>query len=326
MKHDLRIEGIAYRLRPIRLDDAKLVVDVRLEDQERNQYIHAISEDLDVQKKWLESYFEREGDYYFVVENMLTGESEGLVGIYDLADGKAEWGRWVVKKGSLASAESLDLLFRLAFDTLGLTELYCRTICDNERVVSLHDSLPQLRRGLLENHSEINGVTYDVVEHYVTPTHYSEKVAPNLESKAMLIFQRNLRSLIGNLQFHHIGVATNSIEKELTPYRFLGYVREGAVFEDPEQGIRGQFITAPGKPRLELLENLGGSTTLNVFLDNRVKLYHFAYKTAKIEEAVNLLNRNKIRIVSPLKTSVYFKKRICFLSLSAGLLLELIED
>jgi len=325
VKHDLKIEGIGYRLRPIRLDDAQFVIDVRLEDQQRNQFIHTISADLAVQEDWLERYFARSGDYYFVVENKLTQEPEGLLGIYDLCDGKAEWGRWVIKKGSLATVESLDLLFRVAFTDLNLDELYCRTIVDNERVVSLHDSLPQLKRGIKNNFLEINASRYDVVEHYVTPQHYYDEIASSLESKAMLIFQRNLRSLIGELEFHHIGMATNSIENELTPFRFLGYAREGPAFEDLEQGIRGQFIVAAGQPRIELLENLECSTTLDVWLENRVKAYHFAYKVKDIEEAIIVFNRNRIRTVAPLKISTYFKKRICFLLLSPGFLIELIE-
>lgn len=326
MKHDFKQEGLGYRLRPIRLSDAQFVIDLRLEDQDRNQYIHAISPEISLQEEWLQRYFDREGDYYFVVENKLTAEPEGLVGIYDIEDGKAEWGRWVIKRGSLATTESLDLLFKVAFQVLNLSELYCRTICDNARVVALHDSLPQLSRGTLKKFLQLNEVRYDVVEHYVTPEHYFAEIEAALEKKAMLIFQRNLRSLIGKLEFHHIGVATTSIEKEFTPYRFLGYVRENATFEDHEQGIKGQFITAPGQPRLELLENLEGSATLDVWLKSRVKMYHFAYKTANIEEAIEILNRNKIRVITPLKISVYFKKRICFLMLSPGFLLELIEE
>lgn len=326
MKHNYRIEGVGFRLRPVSLQDAQFIVDVRLEDSERNQYIHKISSDIVDQQAWLTRYFERDGDFYFVVENKITGEPEGLIGIYDIDNGKAEWGRWVVKKGSLATVESLDLLFKVAFNELQLDELYCRTIRDNERVVSLHDSLPQLKRGVLTGFIELNGQKYDVIEHYTTPEHYINVLREELEKKALFIFQRNLRALIGGLDFHHIGVATNSIESELGAYRLLGYAREGHSFEDPEQGIRGQFITAPGQPRLELLENLTGSTTLDVWLKDRIKMYHFAYKTANIEQAVELLNRNRVRTVSPLKKSVYFEKRICFLLLSPGFLLELIEE
>lgn len=326
MKHNYRIEGVGFRLRPVSLQDAQFIVDVRLEDSERNQYIHKISSDITDQQAWLTHYFEREGDFYFVVENKITGMPEGLIGIYDIDNGKAEWGRWVVKKGSLATVESLDLLFKVAFNELQLDELYCRTIRDNERVVSLHDSLPQLKRGVLTGFIELNGEKYDAVEHYTTPKHYINVLREELEKKALFIFQRNLRALIGKLDFHHIGVATNSIESEFGAYRLLGYAREGHPFEDPEQGIRGQFITAPGQPRLELLENLTGSATLDVWLKDRIKMYHFAYKTANIEQAVELLNRNRVRTVSPLKKSVYFKKRICFLLLSPGFLIELIEE
>lgn len=326
MKHDLHQEGVAYRLRPVRLKDAQFIIDVRLEDQQRNQFIHTISPELSSQQAWLEGYFERDGDYYFVVENKLTGEPEGLIGIYDIEAGRAEWGRWVISKGSLATTESLDLLFKIAFRTLKLDELYCRTICNNSSVVALHDSLPQLRRGELKQFLELNGTQYDVVEHYVTPEYFSDELEPGLEKKAMMIFQRNLRSLIGKLEFHHIGVATNDIEQEFQTYRFLGYSREDPSFEDQEQGIRGQFITAPGQPRLELLENLEDSTTLDVWLEKRIKMYHFAYKTTNIEDAITVLNRNRLRVVAPLKMSTYFKKRICFLMLSPTFLIELIEE
>lgn len=312
-------------MRPVTVDDAQFIIDVRLEDAERNQFIHRISEDLSAQQGWIDRYLERDDDYYFVVENKLGRQAEGLISIYDIADGRAEWGRWVIAKGSFAATESLELMFKAGFDHLHLDELFCRTIADNRRVVSIHDSLPQLTRGRLDKFVLLNGVHHDVIEHYTNPTHYTEHIAPGLEKKALKIFQRNLSALIGRLEFHHIGIATHSIEEEFRAYRFLGYSREDAKFEDPEQGIRGQFITAANQPRLELLENLEGSDSLDVWLDNRVKMYHFAYKTRHFDTAIKVLNQNRIRTVSPPKRSVYFKQRICFLMLSPGFLIELIE-
>lgn len=325
MEHNLHCEGVGYRLRPVQLKDAQFIIDVRREDENRNKYIHHTSPDLADQEHWLQQYFKREGDFYFIIENKLTQDAEGLISIYDLNDDKAEWGRWVVKKGSLATTESLDLLFKVAFSDLNLKEVYCRTISENSQVISLHDSLPQLTRGTLKNFIDFGGSKYDVIEHYTTPNHYVDQLQQTLEQRSTQIFLRNLRSQIGNLEFHHIGVATDGIEAEFQKYRFLGYVREDAMFEDPEQGIRGQFITATGQPRLELLENLEGSSTLDVWLKDRIKMYHFAYKTTHIDQTLALLNQNRIRQVTTLKTSVYFKKRICFFMLSPGFLLELIE-
>lgn len=325
MNHKIHRNGIGYRLRPVRIEDAQFIVDVRLEDKDRNRFINTISEDVRLQEEWINRYLERDGDYYFVIENKLTGDKEGLVGIYDLVDGKAEWGRWVVKKGSLCTVESLFLVFQVAFENLELKELFCRTISVNEAVVSLHDSLPQMRRGVLENYLELNGEKYDVVEHYVTPSYFREKLEADLEKKSMFIFQRNFRSILGPLEFHHIGVATDNIEREFEAYRFLGYAREDQVFEDPEQGIRGQFITAAGQPRLELLENLPESKTLDSWLESRIKFYHYAYKVEDIEKVVEVLEKNRIKLLSPLKHSVYFKKRICFLMMSNRFLIELVE-
>ena len=127
MKHGISIDGFGYRIRPVKLSDAQFIIDARLEDSERNRFIHTISHDIEEQERWINAYFEREGDYYFIVENRLTGQPEGLIGIYDVKDGKAEWGRWVIKKGSFAAVESVDLVYRAAFEKIGLEELYCRT-------------------------------------------------------------------------------------------------------------------------------------------------------------------------------------------------------
>jgi len=106
----------------------------------------------------------------------------------------------------------------------------------------------------------------------------------------------------------------------------LGYSRESKIFEDSLQGIKGLFIVAPNQPRLEILENLAGSATLDFWLKNKIKIYHFAYIVKDIEKVVEILNRNKIKMVSPLKLSSYFKKRICFLAMSNMFMIELIEE
>ena len=63
------------------------------------------------------------------------------------------------------------------------------------------------------------------------------------------------------LEFHHIGYATPSLEKERAFFAFLGYHLEGEPFADRLQGVTGCFLSGPG-PRIELLENLIGANTL----------------------------------------------------------------
>ncbi len=326
MDHRISLDGYAYRLRPIRLSDAEFILRVRLEDKERNRFIHEIPNDVSVQEEWLRAYLERPDDYYFVIENKMTAQPEGLIAIYNFeGNGRAEWGRWVVQKGSFASVESVNLIYRVAFEKLGLAELCCRTIRDNTAVVSFHDSIREKTKGILKDYCSIGDQSFDAVEQYAEKAYFYDTVKPDLDQKSCTIFLRNLRVETGGLQFHHIGVAAKNIGKELAAFRMLGYREEGAVFEDKSQGIRGLFLTAKGQPRLELLENLEGSDTLTPFIDGRVKMYHMGYCVSNIEHAVEVLTRCRVPIVSPLKQSVYFGKRICFLMLPNLYMIELIE-
>ena len=325
MKHNFKLDGYCYRLRPIRKSDAQFVIDVRLEDAERNAYIHPISPDVSVQEVWLERYYEREGDFYFVVENRITGEAEGVIAFYDVAGGKAEWGRWVLKKGSLAAAESVYLIYRIAFEQAGLEELCCRTLAANKAVVDFHTSIGERTRKILKDHAELDGKYYDAVEQYADNEIFYKDIAPTLERQAQMVLKRQCKKSFGGFTFHHVGVATKSIEKELPLYTLLGYEMESDFFEDPLQGIRGRFLTADGHPRLELLENLPDSHTLDPQLEANQKLYHTAYYVGDIEKAVEVFTRNRAKVISPLKESVYFGKRICFLLLPTMAMIELLE-
>ncbi len=325
MKHKLSADGFLYRLRPVKLTDARFIIDTRLEDSERNKYIHKISDDEDAQRAWLNEYFDRDGDYYFVIENRLTGSAEGLIGFYDEKDGCAEWGRWVIKKNSFAAVESINLLYGIAFEQLGLSELYCRTLRANEEVVSFHSSIGEKTRSILEGHFELNGERYDAVEQYADRDTYYKDIKPLLDRRSMMIFKRAFKQTVGDLEFHHIGVATKDIDKEYACFSLLGYAKEGEPFEDENQGVRGQFIVAKGQPRLELLSNLDGCGTLDGFIESGNKMYHFGYMTSKIEKAYEAFLNCKCRVLSPMKESVYFGKRICFLVMQNRYIIELIE-
>lgn len=326
MKHKYSMEGFAYRLRPIKKTDASFIIEIRLEDMERNQYIHKISRDVAEQEKWLDLYFEREGDYYFVIENRLTGEREGLISFYDAENGRAEWGRWVIKKGSLAAVESVDLLYRIAFEKVGLTELYCRTLAVNTQVVSMHESMGELTRGIETDAFELEDGLYDAVVQYSTRQHFYEKIHPDLESRAMMIFKRNLRRIAGTLKFHHIGVACKDVEREFPMFSILGYHRESPWFEDETQGIAGMFITAEGQPRLELMEDINDSGTLAPHIKSGNKMYHFAYTVSRMDDMLQTLQKAKAKMISSPQISSYFGGRICFLVLPNMYMIELIEE
>lgn len=164
MRHEFHIEGPAFRLRPVTGDDSAAIVALR-NLPELARFINATSSDPADQRAWLERYHEREGDYYFIVEGR-DGALEGTIALYDVnAELRtAEWGRWILRPNSLAAVESALLLYRLAFDRLGLDAVYCRTVAANKAVVSFHDSCGLERNGTLPGRFEQGSIQHDLIE------------------------------------------------------------------------------------------------------------------------------------------------------------------
>jgi len=326
MKHSIHRQGLTYSLRPVTLIDSAAIVQLRNPTSERNCFINPISLDTKLQDEWLLSYFEREGDYYFAIVNNQTDETEGFIGIYNVNNAAAEWGRWILREGSLAASESVDLLYKIAFNDLNLNEIYSRTLESNKSVINFHDRLVGCRYQKIEKHVEINGIFYDAIEHRLSKVQFLKDVQPKLESQATRLLTRSMSATFKGLKLHHIGVACNEIEADFVTFRIMGYEREGLSFADPIQGIKGMFISHPTQPRIELLENLPSRGTLNRFLENHNKLYHLGFEVSNIDAALEALTAFRARILSPPQYSSYFNSNICFLVMSNRLIIELIES
>ena len=133
MKHAIFEEGIAFRLRPVRREDAPLIVELR-RDPERTRFLNAIPLTIAAQEEFLDRYFERPGDYYFVIEDRDSGRADGLIGMYDLDGDVAQYGRWVLRPGPVAAIESLLMLYRVGFEQF---DLRSPGGCQEQHVVSL---------------------------------------------------------------------------------------------------------------------------------------------------------------------------------------------
>ena len=69
MRHDIHLEGFNLRLRPVRIEDAAFIVWLRNLDYVKGN-VGDSAVDVVGQEAWLKAYFEREGDYYFIVETL----------------------------------------------------------------------------------------------------------------------------------------------------------------------------------------------------------------------------------------------------------------
>jgi len=193
MKSDLKFDGFAFRLRPVSDEDAAFILELR-SNPELNYYLHATPPTIENQLAWQDRYYQRPDDYYFIVECKNTGEKEGVIGIYniDLQQRSAEWGRWILKSGSLAAIESAWLIYRVAFEIFSLDSVYCCTIVDNAQVVSFHDSCGIPRSIPRQKRIEIDGEYFPVVEHRVDQPIWSV-----IEPRLMKLSQLTARKVRG---------------------------------------------------------------------------------------------------------------------------------
>jgi RimJ/RimL family protein N-acetyltransferase len=184
VRHDVAVEGYAYRLRPVAAGDARFIMDLRT-DPKRNAFIHPTPNNIDLQKRWIEEYFERAGDYYFVIESRAAAQPQGTIGLYtiDIARRCGEWGRWVVQEDSMAALESAVLIYRVAFDMLDLSMVYARTAITNERVVRFHDVCGLERHAVLPGFLQLRAGAVDAVEHRITRERW-ENIKAALGAKA----------------------------------------------------------------------------------------------------------------------------------------------
>lgn len=191
MRHNYRVDGYAICLRPVNDSDVDFILKLRT-DRSRNQFINATSILPDNQLAWLARYYERAGDYYFVAENLVTGLPEGLISLYDIKNESGEWGRWVLREGSPWAAESALLIYRFAFDILGLDTVYCLTVADNSAVVSFHDSCIATHRLPLSGFLELNGTKVECIKHVFAQSSWPELYA-RLNGPAKLLARRMQR-------------------------------------------------------------------------------------------------------------------------------------
>lgn len=168
MEHDIEIKGKAFCLRPVNNKDAKFILSLR-NNPKLNKYIGPTSPKIEDQINWLNNYYHRENDYYFVIENQKNKAPEGLISIYKINKKHlyGEWGRWIIRPGSLSAVESVWMMYRCAFEILNLKEVFCITVAENRSVVSFHDSVGFTNRKLIPSFFNTTNKIIDGIEHRI---------------------------------------------------------------------------------------------------------------------------------------------------------------
>jgi RimJ/RimL family protein N-acetyltransferase len=117
------------------MEDAAFIVWLRNLDYVKGR-VGDSAADVAGQETWLNRYFDREGDYYFLVET-LNEVRLGTHAIYNLNETRAEIGRIVIRSGVSAGVPASLLLLDLFYGQMGMTQVRATSVASNYKAHSL---------------------------------------------------------------------------------------------------------------------------------------------------------------------------------------------
>jgi RimJ/RimL family protein N-acetyltransferase len=137
------IENEKVRLRLLHEGDLPLTLRWRNQDHIRRWFIHSDIITPEQHAGWFRQYQERDDDFVFIIEDRgADNQPVGQASIYhiDWAAGRAEYGRLLIGEaqasGKGLAVAATQAAIQIAFEGLGLQELYMEVYADNVRSIA----------------------------------------------------------------------------------------------------------------------------------------------------------------------------------------------
>ncbi|MCQ2241395.1 GNAT family N-acetyltransferase [Treponema sp.] len=142
-----KLIGKYVTLREVREDDADFILKLRC-DEKKSKFLHKTEFDIENQKKYIKSYFEKSDEWYFISEDK-DGNPIGTYRIYDLRQNSFCIGSWLMVEGTTAEQSfETDYLVRMyGFDVLGFNKIHFDVRKGNKKVLRYHKSLGAIQTG-----------------------------------------------------------------------------------------------------------------------------------------------------------------------------------
>jgi RimJ/RimL family protein N-acetyltransferase len=134
----LSIRGIKTILTEISEADAEDIVNLR-NDPANNKFLFQKPISIEEQLNWIKRNMGLEKAKNFKVTN-IDSEFKGTISIYNIEEGRGEFGRYIVTN-PVNAIEAEYLLLKICFEQLGMTAVYCQTNMDNKAVWGQHVKL-----------------------------------------------------------------------------------------------------------------------------------------------------------------------------------------
>lgn len=134
------------------IDDSNFILSLRT-NIKLSRFLHSTSNDIELQKKWMVAYKEREKegkDYYFVYSH--HGIPFGVNRVYDIKENSATGGSWICKPGTNVELSMCTLLIMrdIMFEVLGLEADNFDVRKGNRKVQKIHLMMGAIQTGETE--------------------------------------------------------------------------------------------------------------------------------------------------------------------------------
>jgi len=126
--------------------------------------------------------------------------------------------------------------------------------------------------------------------------------------------------------FHHLGIATRSIETCAQSYGKLGYIMSDIRVE-PTQNVNICFLSKEGSPLLEIIEPLNEDSPVSKMVQKSgTTPYHTCYEVEDIQASIQELEEQNFRLLfEPLVANAMDNGLFCYLFSPETGLIELYE-
>lgn len=138
----MKIEKYGIKLNSVEIEDAEFIIILRT-DNKKSRYISSTGSDIDLQKKWIKDYKQREAqnkEYYFIAIDE-NGEKFATYRVYNIEDDICEIGSWVSKPGYQNANNSIkvDLIMKeFVFEILKYSKVRFEVNKANTSVIKYH--------------------------------------------------------------------------------------------------------------------------------------------------------------------------------------------
>jgi diamine N-acetyltransferase len=176
------LAGEFVSLRPLAVDDAAMTHRWRLGDRAR--HLNGAAASVEDQARWIAN--RPAGEFNYIIE-LVGGPAIGMLSLVniDLANRRAESARFLIgdeeaAQGAPAAVEAMLLLYRLAFDRLGLERIYGVIEERNALMVKWQTYLGMKEEGRFRRHFFMDGEFHDAIALSLLADEYRATALPRM--------------------------------------------------------------------------------------------------------------------------------------------------